>query len=138
MFYIIDVQEVWKVSTTAGGRRGKKGFSMHEASTSGSQLTKEPEALSKQSASAVPSTPLTNQLLTDSPQVSFPSFFFFVFGSYHYFSPLIVTLGKYVGRILRISMCAYICIAWQIFLSLPCHFLSFSFETLCRHQSCKT
>lgn len=63
-------QEVWKVSTTAGGRRGKKGFSMHEASTSGSQLTKEPEALSKQSASAVPSTPLTNQLLTDSPQAS--------------------------------------------------------------------
>lgn len=129
MFYIIDAQEVWKVSTTAGGRRGKKGFSMHEASTSGSQLTKEPEALSKQSAPAVSSAPLTNQLLTDSPQVRFQIFFFFF---------LIATLGKHIGRILRISVCVYICITWQIFLSLLCHLLSCLFETLCRHQSCKT
>lgn len=73
MFFINTVQEAWKVSTTAGGRRGKKGLSIHEASTSGNQLTKESEALPKQNATAVPSTSLA-----DSPLVSYLNFFYLV------------------------------------------------------------
>ncbi|XAR62068.1 hypothetical protein NMG60_11016663 [Bertholletia excelsa] len=42
-------QEVWKVSTTAGLKRVKKGSSMPEASTSSSHTTKEPEAKSNTS-----------------------------------------------------------------------------------------
>ncbi|KAK7275853.1 hypothetical protein RIF29_16979 [Crotalaria pallida] len=40
-------QEVWKVSTTAGARRVKKGSSVHEASASSSHSKKESEASSK-------------------------------------------------------------------------------------------
>ncbi|XP_057442427.1 protein SABRE-like isoform X3 [Lotus japonicus] len=40
-------QEVWKVSTTAGARRVKKGSSAHEPSSSSSHSTKESEASSK-------------------------------------------------------------------------------------------
>lgn len=40
-------QEVWKVSTTAGARRVKKGSSIHEASSSCSHTTKESEVPSK-------------------------------------------------------------------------------------------
>lgn len=76
MFYMIGVQEVWQVSTTAAGRRGgKKGLSMHEASASSSHPTKESEVSSKQSASAVPFSSSTSQLPADSLLVSFQCFF---------------------------------------------------------------
>ncbi|KAJ7958900.1 Golgi-body localization protein domain isoform 1 [Quillaja saponaria] len=45
-------QEVWKVSTTAGSRRVKKGSSIHEPSASSSHSTKESDAASKSGASA--------------------------------------------------------------------------------------
>ncbi|OVA01833.1 FMP27 [Macleaya cordata] len=47
-------QEVWKVSTTAGSKRVKKGGSVHEASASSSHSTKESDFLSKITASAAP------------------------------------------------------------------------------------
>lgn len=50
-------QEVWKVSTTAGSKRVKKGSSMQEASPSGSYSAKESDFTSKSSASAS----ITNQ-----------------------------------------------------------------------------
>ncbi|XP_058747798.1 protein SABRE-like isoform X1 [Vicia villosa] len=53
-------QEVWKVSTTAGARRVKKGSSASEASTSSNQSTKESEASSKSSISSF-LFPTTNQ-----------------------------------------------------------------------------
>lgn len=37
------MQEVWKVSTTAGLKRVKKGSSVHEASTSGGLSVRETE-----------------------------------------------------------------------------------------------
>ncbi|RZC15868.1 Protein SABRE isoform B [Glycine soja] len=46
-------QEVWKVSTTAGARRVKKGSSVLEASASNSHSTKESEASSKSGISAI-------------------------------------------------------------------------------------
>ena len=54
------MQEVWKVSTTAGARRVKKASSVHEASASNSYLIKEPEASSKPGISAI-LFPVTNQ-----------------------------------------------------------------------------
>ncbi|KAI5435477.1 hypothetical protein KIW84_022054 [Lathyrus oleraceus] len=53
-------QEVWKVSTTAGARRVRKGSSVSEASTSSNQSTKESEASSKSSISSF-LFPTTNQ-----------------------------------------------------------------------------
>lgn len=47
------MQEVWKVSTTAGARRAKKGSSVHEASTSSGHPTKESDASSKLANSAI-------------------------------------------------------------------------------------
>lgn len=70
----MDLQEVWKISTAAGGRRGaKKGLSLQEAPASSSHSSKEAEFSFKQSASAVPSTSSTSQV--DSQQVSFNGFF---------------------------------------------------------------
>ncbi|XP_028061949.1 protein SABRE-like [Camellia sinensis] len=63
-------QEVWKVSTTAGSKRVKKGSSMHEASGSSSHPTKEFEVFSKSSTSAVPLTSGTSQSSADSSQGS--------------------------------------------------------------------
>ncbi|KAH7846573.1 hypothetical protein Vadar_015665 [Vaccinium darrowii] len=54
-------QEVWKVSTTAGLKRVKKGSSMHEASASSSQATKEFEVSSKSNTSGVAFTSGTCQ-----------------------------------------------------------------------------
>ncbi|KAF7139251.1 hypothetical protein RHSIM_Rhsim07G0212900 [Rhododendron simsii] len=54
-------QEVWKVSTTAGSKRVKKGSSMHEASTSSSQPTKEFEVSSKSNTSGLTLTSGTSQ-----------------------------------------------------------------------------
>ncbi|XWS25397.1 hypothetical protein CRYUN_Cryun27aG0064900 [Craigia yunnanensis] len=51
-------QEVWKVSTTAGARRVKKGSSNHDASASGSHSMKESEVSSKPSVSC---TSITSQ-----------------------------------------------------------------------------
>lgn len=48
-------QEVWKVSTTAGSRRVKKGQSTQEVSVSVSQLAKDPEVLPKSSVTSVTS-----------------------------------------------------------------------------------
>ncbi|KAK4850773.1 hypothetical protein QYF36_009700 [Acer negundo] len=63
-------QEVWKVSTTLGGKRGgKKGLSLHEASGSSYHSTKDSEGSSKHSSSAGPSTTIGSQL-SDSPQAS--------------------------------------------------------------------
>ncbi|WJX63369.1 hypothetical protein P8452_48262 [Trifolium repens] len=53
-------KEVWKVSTTAGARRVKKGPSAQEASSSSNQSTKESEASSKSGISAL-LFPATNQ-----------------------------------------------------------------------------
>lgn len=47
------MQEVWKVSTTAGARRVKKGSAAHEASASSSHSKKESEASSKSTFSAM-------------------------------------------------------------------------------------
>lgn len=47
-------QEVWKVSTTAGARRVKKGPSSHEASSSCSHTTKESDVPSKVIGSSAP------------------------------------------------------------------------------------
>ena len=58
------MQEVWKVSTTAGARRVKKGSSTQEASASTSHSTKESENSSK-SGTSQPS------VLADPAQVSF-------------------------------------------------------------------
>uniref|UniRef100_A0A5B7AFH2 FMP27/BLTP2/Hobbit GFWDK motif-containing RBG unit domain-containing protein n=1 Tax=Davidia involucrata TaxID=16924 RepID=A0A5B7AFH2_DAVIN len=65
-------QEVWKVSTTAGSRRVKKGSSMHEASASSSHSTKECEVSSKSNTSAVPFASGTSQssVHADSSQAS--------------------------------------------------------------------
>ncbi len=65
-----DVQEVWKVSTTAGSKRVKKGSLMHEASASSSHSTKESDATSK-SSSAFPSVTNQHSAHADSAQVSF-------------------------------------------------------------------
>ncbi|XVF36567.1 hypothetical protein REPUB_Repub19eG0068700 [Reevesia pubescens] len=51
-------QEVWKVSTTVGARRVKKGSSNQDASASGSHSTKESDVSSKPSVS---STSITSQ-----------------------------------------------------------------------------
>lgn len=48
------MQEVWKVSTTAGLKRVKKGSSAQEGSVS--SVSKESESSSRISASGVPST----------------------------------------------------------------------------------
>ena len=63
------MQEAWKVSTTAGSKRVKKGSSILEASASSSNSAKESDIASKSSASA----PVTNQpsFHADSAQVSF-------------------------------------------------------------------
>jgi hypothetical protein len=58
--YWLFIQEVWKVSTTAGARRVKKGPSAQEASSSSNQSTKESEASSKSGISAL-LFPATNQ-----------------------------------------------------------------------------
>ncbi|OIW02537.1 hypothetical protein TanjilG_12851 [Lupinus angustifolius] len=58
-------QEVWKVSTTAGARRVKKGSSVHEASASSSHSKKESEASSKSS--------FTSMLFPSSSQPSVPA-----------------------------------------------------------------
>ncbi|XP_057973448.1 protein SABRE [Malania oleifera] len=64
-------QEVWKVSTTAGSKRVKKGSSIHETSALGSHPTKESEVASKSSTSVVPFTSGTNQSVNaDSAQAS--------------------------------------------------------------------
>ncbi|PIA56244.1 hypothetical protein AQUCO_00700527v1 [Aquilegia coerulea] len=47
-------QEVWKVSTTAGSKRVKKGGSIHEIAPSGNFLSREADVLSKPSSSAAP------------------------------------------------------------------------------------
>lgn len=69
------IQEVWKVSTTAGSKRVKKGSSMHEASTSSSQPTKEFEVSSKSNTSGLTLTSGTSQSSShaDSSQVSIRS-----------------------------------------------------------------
>ena len=54
----LEMQEVWKVSTTAGARRVKKGSSNHDASASGSHSMKESEVSSKPSVSC---TSITGQ-----------------------------------------------------------------------------
>ncbi|XP_042988908.1 protein SABRE isoform X2 [Carya illinoinensis] len=61
-------QEVWKVSTTAGSKRVKKGLLIHEASASSSHSTKESETTSKTTAAAS----VTNQhsVHADSAQAS--------------------------------------------------------------------
>lgn len=59
-------QEVWKVSTTAGLKRVKKGSSMQEGS--GSNAMKESEGSSRSSASGLTST--SGVVHTDSPQGS--------------------------------------------------------------------
>ncbi|GMY06946.1 protein SABRE isoform X1, partial [Fagus crenata] len=61
-------QEVWKVSTTAGSKRVKKGSSIHEASASSIHSAKESDITSKSGASA----PVTNQpsVHADSAQAS--------------------------------------------------------------------
>ncbi|WJX41203.1 hypothetical protein P8452_28592 [Trifolium repens] len=64
-------QEVWKVSTTAGARRVRKGSLVLEASGSSSQSTKESETSSKSGMSAM-LFPATNQppVHVDSVQIS--------------------------------------------------------------------
>lgn len=64
-------QEVWKVSTTAGSKRVKKGSSAHEASASSSHSIKESE-VSKLGVSTIPSISSTSQssVLVDSSQAS--------------------------------------------------------------------
>lgn len=68
---MVVIQEVWKVSTTAGARRVKKGSSVLEASASNSHSIKESETSSKSGISAV-LFPATNQpsVHVDSAQVS--------------------------------------------------------------------
>ncbi|GFP89565.1 upf0378 protein kiaa0100 [Phtheirospermum japonicum] len=62
-------QQVWKGSTTAGLRRVKKGTSVHDASPSSSQSTKDAET-SKSSTSAFAVLTATNQSSADSSQAS--------------------------------------------------------------------
>ncbi|XP_048437446.1 protein SABRE-like [Pyrus x bretschneideri] len=66
-------QEVWKVSTTAGAKRVKKGSLVPEISALSGQTNKESEASSKASASA----PATSQssVRADPLQVRFLLFF---------------------------------------------------------------
>lgn len=54
MYHLYAIQEVWKVSTTAGLKKVKKGGSAQEGS--GSTGTKESEGSSRTSASGAPST----------------------------------------------------------------------------------
>ncbi|KAL2505954.1 RNA pol II promoter Fmp27 protein domain [Abeliophyllum distichum] len=63
-------QEVWKVSTTAGSRRVKKGTIFQDASVTGSHSTK--DDISKSSTSALAVTSATNQsiIAADSSQAS--------------------------------------------------------------------
>lgn len=73
-FFHHDMQEVWKVSTTAGSKRVKKGSSVQEASASSSHQAKESEVLPKSSAPVAPFTLISSQSShhADSTQVSFP------------------------------------------------------------------
>lgn len=50
---MILMQEVWKVSTTAGSKRAKKSLSIHETSTSNSIIMKESDGSYKSSTSVV-------------------------------------------------------------------------------------
>ncbi|RDY04424.1 Protein SABRE, partial [Mucuna pruriens] len=63
-------QEVWKVSTTAGARRVKKGSSVLEAPASSSHSTKESEASSKSGISAMLFPTSQPSVHVDSAQIS--------------------------------------------------------------------
>ncbi|KAJ4966887.1 hypothetical protein NE237_018736 [Protea cynaroides] len=66
-------QEVWKVSTTAGAKRVKKGTTSHELPVSSSHLTREPDAPSKlgtPAASIITSVASQSSGSIDSSQVS--------------------------------------------------------------------
>ncbi|CAL9760595.1 unnamed protein product [Musa acuminata subsp. burmannicoides] len=62
-------QEVWKVSTTAGLKRGKKSLYGSETVASNSQLSKEPEASGKSAASKLSSFTSGTESQVDSTQV---------------------------------------------------------------------
>lgn len=70
------MQEVWKISTTTGAKRGKKASLVLDISSSSSQTMKESEGPSKSSALA----PVTSQssVPADSVQVSVLDLFFHV------------------------------------------------------------
>ncbi|XP_010553676.1 PREDICTED: protein SABRE [Tarenaya hassleriana] len=64
-------QEVWKISTTAGSKRVKKGSSVHESSGPTSHSTKEVEVASRMSSAVVSSSAtLLSQTNTDNAQTS--------------------------------------------------------------------
>ncbi|XP_051118087.1 protein SABRE isoform X2 [Andrographis paniculata] len=64
-------QEVWKVSTTAGSRRVKKGSTVHDASTSGIHTTKDAEtSKSSSSAFAVSSTVIQSSTTANTSHAS--------------------------------------------------------------------
>ncbi|XP_010277543.1 PREDICTED: protein SABRE [Nelumbo nucifera] len=66
-------QEVWKVSTTAGSKRGKKSISIHETAASNIHSTKESDVSSKlgaSTASLVTSGAIQTSSHSDSSQVS--------------------------------------------------------------------
>lgn len=67
----MNVKEVWKVSTTAGLKRGKKSLYGSETVVSNSQLSKEPEASGKSAASKLSSFTSGTESQVDSTQVSF-------------------------------------------------------------------
>lgn len=67
----MNVKEVWKVSTTAGLKRGKKSLYGSETVASNSQLSKEPEASGKSAASKLSSFTSGTESQVDSTQVSF-------------------------------------------------------------------
>ncbi|KAF9615107.1 hypothetical protein IFM89_021678 [Coptis chinensis] len=67
------MQEVWKVSTTAGSKRVKKGAPVHEEASSGNHSSRESEGPAKLSASTIPLiSAVTNQSSThgDASQAS--------------------------------------------------------------------
>lgn len=74
-YFLCDIQEVWKVSTTAGARRVKKGSSAHEASGSGGHSMKEFEGSFKSYVAPSTSANIQSSIHVDSIQVSFWTIF---------------------------------------------------------------
>lgn len=77
------IQEVWKVSTTAGTRRGRKSSSGAEAGTSTSYSLKDFDASERLSSTTATSSllgPSQSSTVLDTSQVSLPCVTFFMSG----------------------------------------------------------
>lgn len=102
------MQEVWKISTTTGAKRGKKASLVSDMSAFSSQTMKESEGTSKSSALAPGS--IQAPVPADSVQVSVLDLFLYVF------------FGVYESNIVTGCSCKFYvlghpcCLFWIIFI----------------------